>query len=95
MKTSFSAVVGVIDCTHLPDRNKVTLEDSHKEFTFLNLQVVSDSKMRISRITLWWPGSTNNPRIFDRCCVRTLIEGQLATPTGCQTTAPKTSVEQY
>ena len=65
----FPRVVGCIDCTHIkiqsPGGNDAEYFRNRKEYFSINVQTVSDHRLRVMDIVARWPGSSHDATIFN------------------------------
>ena len=77
----FPNVIGAIDCTHVrlkaPSVNDYAYIN-RKNYHSINVQIISDARMRILNMVARWPGGTHDSFIFQNSSVGTrLQEGAL------------------
>ncbi|XP_044759213.1 putative nuclease HARBI1 [Coccinella septempunctata] len=71
---SFPRVIGAIDCTLIrrdsPGGNDAEIFRCRKSFFALNVQTVSDAKLKIRNIVCRWPGSVHDQTIFNNSLLK-------------------------
>lgn len=71
-------VIGCIDGTHIkirsPGGDNAERYRCRKGFMSLNVQAVSDAKLRFTNIVCSWPGSTHDARIFENSRIYTKLQ---------------------
>ncbi|KAB0805309.1 hypothetical protein PPYR_02279 [Photinus pyralis] len=74
----FPRVLGAIDCTHVriksPGGERAENFRNRKGYFSLNVQVVADSKLRITDIVARWPGSSHDSTIFHNSRLKYRLE---------------------
>lgn len=75
---SFPRTVGAIDCTLVkiqsPGGEDAEIFRSRKGFFALNVQTISDAKLKIRNIVARWPGSVHDQTIFNNSSVKRQFE---------------------
>ncbi|KAI4468036.1 hypothetical protein MML48_2g00008993 [Holotrichia oblita] len=78
---SFPRVIGAIDCTHItiqsPGGENAEIYRNRKVYFSLNVQAVSDHKLRIRNIVCRWPGSAHDSHIFNNSTLRHEFQQQV------------------
>lgn len=78
----FPGVIGAIDCTHIPIKspggdNAEIFRNRHGWFS-LNVQAISDAKLRCLNVVARWPGSAHDSNIFRNSRIHAELEtGQI------------------
>lgn len=71
-------VIGAVDCTHVPIQSPGGLDAeiyrNRKGYFSINLQLISDSRGRITDVVCRWPGSTHDSTVFDNSRIRAVLE---------------------
>ena len=71
-------VLGAVDCTHVPIQSPggvdAEIYRNRKGYFSVNVQLVSDSRGRITDVVARWPGSVHDSTIFDNSRVRAMLE---------------------
>ena len=71
-------VLGAVDCTHVPIQSPggvdAEIYRNRKGYFPVNVQLVSDSRGRITDVVARWPGSVHDSTIFDNSRVRAMLE---------------------
>ena len=73
----FPSVLGCIDCTHIPIKKPSENAANfycRKGFYSLNVQLVTDSRLRIRNVVCRWGGSTHDSRIFENSSLQDYCE---------------------
>lgn len=75
---SFPKTIGAIDCTLIkidsPGGHDAEIFRSRKSFFALNVQTVSDAKLKIRDIVVRWPGSVHDQTIFNSSTLKEKFE---------------------
>lgn len=75
---AFPKVIGAIDCTLIkiesPGGEDAEIFRSRKSFFAINVQTISDAKLRIRNIVARWPGSVHDQTIFNNSRVKRKFE---------------------
>lgn len=70
----FPKCIGAIDCTHIkirsPGGKEPEIFRNRKNFFSINVQTISDAKLRIQNIVARWPGSSHDSNIFRNSCIK-------------------------
>ncbi|XP_008189496.1 putative nuclease HARBI1, partial [Acyrthosiphon pisum] len=84
--TGFPGVIGCIDCTHVaivpPTTNLNLVENQHPEYLyinqknyhFINVQLICDSKLNILNVNALFPGSTHDNHIWNNSKVLPVVQ---------------------
>ena len=71
-------VLGEVDCIHVPILSPggvdAEIYRNRKGYFSVNVQLVSDSRGRITDVVARWPGSVHDSTIFDNSRVRAMLE---------------------
>jgi len=70
----FPACIGAMDCTHIkirsPGGDHPEIFRNRKGFFSINVQTISDAKLRIQNIVARWPGSSHDTTIFKNSVIK-------------------------
>lgn len=76
----FPLCIGAIDCTHIrirsPGGNNAETHRNRKGWFSINVQTVSDAKLRIRSIVARWPGSAHDALIFRNSTLKGKFENK-------------------
>ncbi|XP_059610274.1 putative nuclease HARBI1 [Phlebotomus argentipes] len=77
----FPGVVGCIDCTHVaivaPSNSKNVSQHlyvNRKKYHSINVQLICDSRLRITNVNPRFPGKAHNSRIWNSSKIKTIME---------------------
>ncbi|XP_063218604.1 putative nuclease HARBI1 [Bacillus rossius redtenbacheri] len=74
----FPKVIGTIDCTHVkifsPGGDDAEIFRNRKGYFSINVQTISDARLKVRDVVARWPGSTHDTAIFHNSHRRALFE---------------------